>query len=197
MLLALLLSRVPVVRADEGTVGGTVAVAEADEDEGIHLGSGIHYSHRTYRPQSGPRRHEVKVERQTADLTVLVSTPLVTAPMAEFQAELKVDPRVGLALHGGVGGYMGLETWSIGAAGRGYVAGVFDRGVFLGLDVRYTNNAFPDRAEPALAIGPVFGAKYAFDIPLTVEAKVGVGYVQGNGWAGISPSATAGIGWSF
>lgn len=190
MLLSGLLSE---VCAQEMTVG------EMPEAPGAEAGeeAGIVYRHRTYSKKKTPRRHEVEVEEPSTDVTILVSTPMITDPMAEFQAELRVDPKVGVAVLGGVGGYMGMSTWTVGAEGRGYVSGGFERGIFLALDVRYTNNSFPGRADPTLAIGPMFGAKYTFDVPLTVEAKVGVAYIQGEGWGGVAPSATAGIGWSF
>jgi hypothetical protein len=121
----------------------------------------------------------------------------LAVPMAEFSGEFRIAPRASLGLIGGLGSYEEIPRFDVGLQARGYVSGDFDRGVGLGLEARYTNLGVLSRDDNAVAFGPFLAAKYTFDMPLTVDAQLGVALVNAESYVAVAPIARLGIGWSF
>lgn len=148
-------------------------------------------------PPPRPVHHEAQKTPVDSSVTLTVGTSVLTSPLVEFAGEFRVAPKAGISLLGGIGGYNGTPTWALGGEARAYLAGSFSRGVFIGLDGRYTNALVPGYYDGAVALGPVLGGKYTFDTPLALEAKISASWVQGDNWAAVAPACTVAIGLAF
>jgi hypothetical protein len=137
-------------------------------------------------------------------------------PVAELSAEIRVAPKIGVALIGGVGSVTpegsdeSVFVYEVGISPRYYVVGDFRQGVELGVEAVYLHASTDDQfmstaSAQGLAIGPYVGYKWVHSIGLTLEAQLGAAYLT---LKGESSTATAEdtdfsvllnlqVGWSF
>lgn len=120
---------------------------------------------------------------------VVVTASLVQLflPMLEVTAEARVAPRVGVAATLGAGvGTTDLngekfDAFEIGASGRYYARGDFDRGIQVGAELLYSSlrgselkvAGFPQ----GLALSPFVGAKVTWRRGVAAEVQLGLSYL--------------------
>lgn len=131
------------------------------------------------------------------DVTLSLSPLHFAMGMVGLNGEFRVSDDVGLSLGGALGADDLGTLYDINAQIKGYAAGDFDRGLSLGMEVRYGNADLFWVHGPAWAIGPVIGAKYTFDGGFTVEGQVGGEFVNGDGFVALAPTANLNLGFSF
>jgi hypothetical protein len=137
-------------------------------------------------------------------------------PVAELSAEIRVAPKMGVAVIGGVGTVTPTNSdesvfvYEVGLSPRYYVVGDFRQGVELGVEAVYLHASTDDQfmttaSAQGLAIGPYIGYKWVAKMGLTLEAQLGAAYLT---LRGESSTATAEdsdvsvllnlqVGWSF
>lgn len=133
----------------------------------------------------------------THSATLSVSALHLAVGMAAVNAEFALSPNAGLGLTGGVGSYQNATLIDLGTELRGYAVGDFDRGLFLGLAGRFTNVPYYTPDDPAFAAAGVVGAKYTFDVPITLEGEVGPQIAMSDDAVKVGPMVKLNVGFSF
>lgn len=137
------------------------------------------------------------VQSELHDVSLSVSALHLSLPMAAIDGDIRLAPRASLNLTGGLGSHSGETLFDVGAQVRGYAAGDFDRGLYLGVGARYTDVPFYELSDNAVALDAVVGVKYTFDVPLTLDAQVGPQFVNSAAWRALGPMVKLNVGWSF
>lgn len=134
-------------------------------------------------------------------------------PVAELTAELKVAPKMGVAVILGAGSVTpensdnSVTVFEAGISPRYYVWGDFRNGVELGIEAVYVHGSadsdfMSSATAEGLAVGPYAGYKWVSSIGLTLEAQLGAQYLTLRGDVSDDSSDVAvllnlQVGWSF
>jgi hypothetical protein len=156
-----------------------------------------------------PEAHEPSVALTWSPVHLLV-------PAVELTAEIRVAPKVGVGVIGGVGGTRIMQTNQLikiveaGISPRYYLLGSFRGGLELGFEALYVHAIADDfsgaeiRAS-GLGLSPYLGYKWMHRSGFTLEAQGGVSYLafRGKGNSSSTSSSSVGalvnlqVGWSF
>jgi hypothetical protein len=118
--------------------------------------------------------------------------------VVDLGGEFRLDRQGGLLLEGAVGSDGFDPLYRVGVEARRYVAGDFDRGVFVGLGAELGNVHFLTPVADAIAVGPAVGAKLTLpSFPLTLSGSVGADLVAAEEFIALAPTARVGVGFSF
>jgi hypothetical protein len=119
-------------------------------------------------------------------VAITISPVHLVVPMAEVTAEIRVAPKVGVALIGGAGAVREetldelIKLVEVGASVRYYVLGSFRKGLQVGGEVIYVHASTHDnsvmvRAE-GLATSPFVGYKWTHASGFTFDGQLGVSF---------------------
>lgn len=136
-------------------------------------------------------------------------------PMAELTAELKLAPKLGVSLIGGVGVLRDETTndritlLEAGASARYYLTGSFRTGIQLGAEAIYVHastemTALEVKAR-GLAVSPFAGYKWTHHSGFTLEGQLGVSLMAARADSAtatatasrVGPMLNLNVGWSF
>lgn len=145
-------------------------------------------------------------------VALTVSPLLLVIPMAEVTAEIRIAPKLGVALTGGIGAVRDpdlddlIKLYEAGASVRYYATGSFRSGLQLGAEVMYvhattTADSVRILAE-GLAVGPFVGYKWTHSSGFTFDGQLGVNYYTLRAdtimdESNIGPLLNLNVGWSF
>ncbi len=133
----------------------------------------------------------------THDFVLSVDAVEAVNGMADVTGEINLAPRAGLVLEAGLGANPDGALYTVGTQVRTYITGGFDGGLYLGLGGNFgTAHAFAPTS-PGFSVGPALGAKHTFDVPVTLQASVGIDGVWTADYHGVLPTVSVGLGWAF
>jgi hypothetical protein len=153
--------------------------------------------------------------RPDPSIAITVSPIHLLIPMAEVTAEVRLAPKLGLAVIGGVG-RMRLATTNDsvglvegGGSVRYYVTGSFRSGLQLGAEALYvhasTDDMTVDVKARGLAVSPFVGYKWTHRSGFTFDGQIGASYMavqaksttQTAEKSKVGPMLNLNVGWSL
>jgi hypothetical protein len=148
-------------------------------------------------------------------VAITVSPIHLLIPMAEVTAEVRLAPKLGLAMVGGVGRMRIATTNELiglvegGGSLRYYVTGSFRSGVQLGAEALYlhasTDDMTVDVRARGLAISPFVGFKWTHRSGFTFDGQIGASYMATQAKSAtqtaekskVGPMLNLNVGWSL
>ena len=172
---------------------------------------------------AAPSIAHADVEPDPQHTVSLTFSPIhLILPVFEAQAELRLDPQIGLAVIGGIGavsvdttdGSASALVFEVGAKFAWYAVGDFEEGMQLGLEVLYVGVSGDGEDElddvkfvgSGIGISPFIGYNIVADVGFTFEAQVGPAFIIATASSsdgdsasevGIGPMLNLNIGWSL
>jgi hypothetical protein len=154
--------------------------------------------------------------RPDPSVAITVSPLHLALPMAEVTAEVRVAPKLGVAVIGGIG-RMHIQTTNEpvalvegGASIRYYVTGSFRSGLQVGGEALYLHGSTEamnvDIKARGLGLSPFIGYKWTHSSGFTFDGQIGASYMAARGEAATGQSAekskfgpllNLNIGWSL
>lgn len=131
------------------------------------------------------------------DVSLTLSAVHAAIGMADASAEFRLGTNGGLDVTGGFGSRDGKGLYDLGLGIRGYAVGDFDRGLFLSVNGHATNTPFYAPTDGALTTAVTIGAKYTFDLPITIEGEIGPQLTASRDWRALGPMVKVNVGFSF
>jgi len=131
------------------------------------------------------------------DVSLTLSAVHAAIGMADASAEFRLGTNGGLDVTGGFGSRDGKGLYDLGLGIRGYAVGDFDRGLFLSVNGHATNTPFYAPTDGALTTAVTIGAKYTFDVPITIEGEIGPQLTASRDWRALGPMVKVNVGFSF
>lgn len=160
-------------------------------------------------PPSAPSRPDPIV-------AITVSPLHLALPMAELTAEIRVAPKLGVAVIGGVGRMRSQTTNQTidlvegGASVRYYVTGSFRSGLQIGGEALYLHGSTDDMSVDikarGLGLSPFVGYKWTHSSGFTFDGQIGASYMTARGDAAtgqstekskFGPLLNLNVGWSL
>jgi hypothetical protein len=171
----------------------------------------------TVHAQPGADSSELHATAKRPDPTIAITvSPLhLVVPMAEVTAELRVAPRLGISVIGGIGRFHDQDTnekidlLEGGASIRYYVLGSFRTGLQVGGEVVYVHASTDDMSVDIKARGvglaPFLGYKWTHGSGFTLEAQLGATYMAARADSAtqtakeskVGPMLNLNVGWSL
>ncbi|HEY4182264.1 MAG TPA: hypothetical protein VGM90_35715 [Kofleriaceae bacterium] len=157
-------------------------------------------------------------ETPLPSVAVTFSPIHLVIPFVEVTAEIRVNPKIGVAVTAGAGVTHVNESttndkitlYEGGISPRYYLTGSFRQGVQLGAEMQYLHasaDSMSTVSAAGLSIGPYVGYKWTAAIGLTLEAQAGVAIIavkgsndttgQTDGEKRLYPLLNLNAGWSF
>jgi hypothetical protein len=153
--------------------------------------------------------------RPDPTVAITVSPIHLAIPMAEVTAEIRIAPKLGVAVIGGLGRMRSeLTNESIalaegGASVRYYLTGSFRSGLQLGAEALYLHASTEDMTVEVkargLALSPFIGYKWTHSSGFTFDGQIGASYMtaraKGAGQSAdeskVAPMLNLNVGWSL
>lgn len=153
--------------------------------------------------------------RPDPTVALTISPIHLFVPMAEVAAELRLAPRLGVSLIGGIGRFHDQDTneridlLEGGASVRYYLLGSFRTGVQIGGEVVYvhanTDDMSIDIRARGVGVSPFLGYKWTHRSGFTLEAQLGATYMAARADSAtasakdsrVGPMLNFNVGWSL
>ena len=153
--------------------------------------------------------------RKLPTAAITISPLHMFLPMIELTGELRVAPKVGVAVIAGAGGIRDMDTnalikvYEAGASVRYYVIGNFRHGMQIGGEAIYvkasTDNTGVEVNGRGLGLSPFLGYKWTSRIGFTIETQLGVTFItaradsatQTKQASKVGPLLNVNVGWSI
>lgn len=148
-------------------------------------------------PRGAPAPPVARPAAPEHDVVLSVDAVDALTGLGNVSGEFRLGKIGGFVAQGGVGADGDGARYTLGTEIRGYLTGDFDGGLFLAIGGEYGNAHTFSPTSPGFSVGPSIGAKHTFDVPLTLQASIGVQRIWTVDYRGVAPSANLSLGWAF